>query len=205
MWATLCVSFSSKSKAGNVFPKYMLKSKARDKSIQTRKKLYCQVTVMNYLCNILWKLLIKIESTWRSEIKEQAPKLILLYFGRTVRISHQKCFIKEAVLKNLAISTGNTCAGVSSGLKGCNFIKKKLQHRCFPMNIEKLLMLPNSNDICDRMLLTVSMVHCYMGLKVQSQRCMMESGFWVWAAGLFFLSLSRHLSPLTEFRTAFET
>ena len=25
------------------------------------------------------------------------------------------------------------------GLKACNFIKKKLQHRCFPVNIAKIL------------------------------------------------------------------
>ena len=43
--ATLDVSFSSKSKAANVFPKYFLKSKARDQSFQARKKLFCHVTV----------------------------------------------------------------------------------------------------------------------------------------------------------------
>ena len=74
--ATLCVSFSSKSKAINVFPKYILKSKARDQSIQASKKLFCHVIVKNYLCNVSWKFLIKIESTWRREIKEQEPHLI---------------------------------------------------------------------------------------------------------------------------------
>ena len=63
--STFCVSFSSKSKANIVFPKYILKPKARDKSIQERKKLYCHVTVKNYLCNFLckfflcWSLFIK--------------------------------------------------------------------------------------------------------------------------------------------------
>ena len=37
---TLCVFFSSKSKAINAFPKRILKSKARDQSNQTRKKLF---------------------------------------------------------------------------------------------------------------------------------------------------------------------
>ena len=36
--ATLCVTFSSKLKAINVFPKHILKSKARDQSNQVRKK-----------------------------------------------------------------------------------------------------------------------------------------------------------------------
>ena len=49
---TLCVSFSSKSKAINGFPKHILKWKTRDQSIQTRKKLFCHVIVKNYLCNV---------------------------------------------------------------------------------------------------------------------------------------------------------
>ena len=70
--ATLCVSFSSKSKATNVFSKHILKSKACDKSVQARNKLFCHVIVKNYLCNVLWKFLIKIENTWGREMKEQA-------------------------------------------------------------------------------------------------------------------------------------
>ena len=95
----LCVSFLSKSKAINVFPKHILKSKARDQSIQAKKKLFCHVIVRNYLCNLSWKFLIKIESTWRREIKEQAPQLILLYRGRTVRSSLRSCFLRKLFLK----------------------------------------------------------------------------------------------------------
>ena len=61
-FATLCVSFSSKSKAINVFPKHVLKSKARDQSIQASKKLFCHVIVKNYLCNVSWKL----KKKWKS-------------------------------------------------------------------------------------------------------------------------------------------
>ena len=99
--ATLCVSFSSKQKAINVFPKHILKSKARDQSIQASKRLFCHVIVKNYLCNVSWKFLIKIESTWRREIKEQAPQLTLLYRGRTVRSSHRRCCIRKLFLKIL--------------------------------------------------------------------------------------------------------
>ena len=31
-------------------------------------------------------------------------------------------------------------------LKACNFIKKRLQHRCFPVNIAKLLRTPFSQN-----------------------------------------------------------
>ena len=97
---TLCVSFSSKAKA-IVFPKHILKSKARDHSNQTSKKLFCHVIIKNYLSNVSWKFLIKIESTWRREIKEQAPQLTLLYRGRTVRSSHRRCCIRKLFLKIL--------------------------------------------------------------------------------------------------------
>ena len=102
--ATLCVSFSSNSKAINVFPKHILKLKARDQSIQAMKKLFCHIIVNNYLCNVSWKILIKIESTWRREIKEQTPQLTLLYCGRTVRSSHRRCCIRKLFLKTLQYS-----------------------------------------------------------------------------------------------------
>ena len=77
--ATLCVSFSSKPEAIHVFPKHILKSKARDQSIEASKKLFYTVIVKNYLCNVSWRFLIKIESTWRCEIKEQALYCSWLY------------------------------------------------------------------------------------------------------------------------------
>ena len=76
--ARLCVSFSSKQKS-TVFPKHILKSKVHDQSIQARKKLSCHVIVKNYLCNILCKFLIKIESTWRHKIKEQTANFTALW------------------------------------------------------------------------------------------------------------------------------
>ena len=97
--ATLCVSFLSKSEVINVFPKHILKSNACDQSIQARKKLLYDVIVKNYLCNVSWKFLIKIESTWRRKIKEQALQLILLYRGNTVRSSQRRCCIRKLFLK----------------------------------------------------------------------------------------------------------
>ena len=41
-------------------------------------------------------------------------------------------FFNIGVLTNLVVFTGK-------GLKDCNFIKKRLQHRCFPVNIVKFL------------------------------------------------------------------
>ena len=51
---------------------------------------------------------------------------------------------KIGVLKDFAIFTGTTTVIGSlfnnvAGLKFCDFIKKRLQHRCFPVNIVKFL------------------------------------------------------------------
>ena len=92
----LCVSFSLKSKAINVFPKHILKSKAGDQSNHARNKLFCHVMVKKYLSNVLLKILNKIESTWRREIKEQAPQLTLLYRSGTVRTVLEPIFKKIA-------------------------------------------------------------------------------------------------------------
>ena len=93
----LC-KFSPKSRSINVFPKQILESKALGQSIQARKELFCHVIVKNYLCNFSWKFLIKIESTWRHEIKEQALQLTLLYHGRNFRSSHHRCCIWKLFL-----------------------------------------------------------------------------------------------------------
>ena len=188
--ATLCVIFSVKSKATNVFPKYILKSKARNKSIQVMKKLYCHLTVNNYLCNVLRKFLIKIESTCGREIKEQAPQLTLLYCGRTVRSSHRRCSIKKMFLK-ISLYPQETSLRESlfkrvAGLKACIFIKKKLQHRWFPVNISKFLRLSVSKNICNQLPWIVSMVRCYMCLKVQGLNCTMVSGFRIQVTDLAF-------------------
>ena len=113
--------------------------------------------VKNYLCNVSWKFLIKIESTWRRKIKEQATHLTLLYRGRTVRSSHRRwCCIRKLFLKILQY-TQETPVLESIFKKGadlytCNFIKKRPQHRYFPVNIANCLILPILENICKRVL-----------------------------------------------------
>ena len=43
-----------------------------------------------------------------------------------------------------------------AGLKACNFIKKRPQHRCFPVNIAKFLILVIWENICQRLLFDLS-------------------------------------------------
>ena len=41
------------------------------------------------------------------------------------------------------------------GLQVCNFIKKRLQHRCFPVKFAKVLRTPILENICERLLLHI--------------------------------------------------
>ena len=58
--------------------------------------------------------------------------------------SHWRCSIKKAVLKkprNVNTKTPvlkTVFFNKVRGLKACNFIKKRLQHNCFPVNVTKI-------------------------------------------------------------------
>ena len=60
---------------------------------------------------------------------------------------HRMCSVKIYVLKNFANSTGKkpileSLFNKVAGLQACIFIKKRFQHRCFPVNIAKSLRGP---------------------------------------------------------------
>ena len=60
-------------------------------------------------------------------------------------------FLKIGVLKKFANFIGkHLCL---SRLKACNFIKKKLQHKCFPVDILKFLRTPILKNIYEWLLL----------------------------------------------------
>ena len=64
--------------------------------------------------------------------------------------------IKIPFLKVLQYSHRNNCVGglflnKNAALDYWNFIKKRLQHRCFPMNIAKFLRTPVLKNICERL------------------------------------------------------
>ena len=56
------------------------------------------------------------------------------------------CSKKTLVLKMSQYSQEITCVGVSFlkkfGHQACSFIRKKLQHKCFPVNVAKFLRTP---------------------------------------------------------------
>ena len=64
--------------------------------------------------------------------------------------------IKIPFLKVLQHSHRNNCVGglflnKNAALDYWNFIKKRLQLRCFPMNIAKFLRTPVLKNICERL------------------------------------------------------
>ena len=72
------------------------------------------------------------------------------------RSSHQRYSVKKMFLK-ISNFTEYTCDGVFfnrvAGLP--NFLKKRLQHKCFPVKYVKLLRTPILKNICKRLLLEV--------------------------------------------------
>ena len=75
-------------------------------------------------------------------------------YCKSFRSSHGRCLWKKVFLE---ISQENTCVGVFFnkvvGVKACNFIKKALQHRCFPVKFAKFLRTPILKNICERLLM----------------------------------------------------
>ena len=69
---------------------------------------------------------------------------------------NEQTFHKKAVFKSLVIFTDeHLCCSLffneNAGLRSCSFIKKRLQHRCFPLNIATFLKTPVLKNICERL------------------------------------------------------
>ena len=76
----------------------------------------------------------------------------------TTRSSHQRCSVRKDVFRNFAKFRGkhlhqilffNKVAGPSLQL----YLKKRLWHRCFPLNFAKFLRTPFSQNTSGRLLL----------------------------------------------------
>ena len=90
------------------------------------------------------------------------------------RSSHRRCFVRKGVLRNLAKFTGkHLCQGLlMSGPKACNFIKKRLWHRCFPVNFVKFLRIPFLQKTPGQLLLfRVNRVNDYYAKSIYMNNC----------------------------------
>ena len=136
---------------------------------------------------------------WRREIKEQTPEVTLLYYGRAVRSSHRRCTIKKLLLKISQYPQEKpvlqSLFKKVAGLKACKFIKKRPQHRCFPVNIAKCLRLRILKNIFGRLLFYCfngSLLHGPKDLKSRLYENDRLQGSRYRSS---FLFLSRHLCP----------
>ena len=97
-------------------------------------------------------------------------------------------FFEIGVLKNFATFTGKhaleSLLNKVASLKPCNFIKKRLQHRCFPVNIAKFLRTTFFTEHLRRLLLIVTAILSLYALIINNMR---------------------KLEPYSFFRTKFQT
>ena len=81
------------------------------------------------------------------------------------RGSHRRCFIKKDVFKNFSKFRGKTLRqnlvfDEVVGLRPVTLLKKRLWHKCFPVNFAKFLRTPFLQDTFGRLLLDVSCDYC---------------------------------------------
>ena len=79
------------------------------------------------------------------------------------RCSHQRFSGRKDILRNFAKFTGKHCARVSFLIKlqdwgAANLLKKKIWHRCFPVNFAKFLRTPFLQNTSGWLLLLLQIV-----------------------------------------------
>ena len=89
----------------------------------------------------------------------------------TLRSSHRRSSLKRAVPRNFAKFTRkHPCQSLFfskvAGLRPATLLKKRLWHRCFPVNFAKLLRTPFLQNTSGRLLLNI-----LLDLRVQSHLC----------------------------------
>ena len=98
--------------------------------ISTKLMRFIKITVI-FLCICYLHNHYKIYLQGNHKITAKEPKVVF-----------QKCSLKKVFLKISQNSQGNICALFSNkvaGFQACNFIKKWLRHRGFPVNIAKFV------------------------------------------------------------------
>ena len=76
--------------------------------------------------------------------------------------SHQRCSIGKGVLKISKNSQENICASLFfnkvAGLMSATILKKRLWHRCFPVNFAKFLRTPLLQNATGQLLLNIYII-----------------------------------------------
>ena len=97
------------------------------------------------------------------------------------RNSYRRCSIQKDVLKNFANFTGKyLCQSfflIKLWTSACNFVKKRLWHRCFPNNFAKFLRVPFLQNTSGRLLLVFHVIFVSMILALYDQNIAQKSKF----------------------------
>ena len=122
-------------------------------------KKFCFIFFLNLTFSISYKQLVEagIALTFYWKYLFWNELTFLVTYDVIMNVSSEaairRCSSKEVFLTILQYSQEDACVGVSlnifAGVKACNFIKKKLQHRCFLVSIAKFLrtaFLYNTSD-----------------------------------------------------------
>ena len=104
---------------------------------------YCKFSLIDIF---LWNL-----PGWK---KSDLRKVFFDYFWLAISIQPLEVFDQKAVLKNFAIFTGRHLCWSLFLING-NFIKKRLQHSCFPVNIVKFIRTLILKNSCKWLLISI--------------------------------------------------
>ena len=100
---------------------------------------------------------VKLLHILRTPFLRNTSKELLLKLKSSFRSSHQRCSVKKSVLRNFEKSTGkHLCQSlflVKLQARSATLLKKRLWHRCFPVNFAKFLRTPFLRNTSGRLLL----------------------------------------------------
>ena len=107
----------------------------------------------------LYILLFQFSNDIMIHISWDEPGLVFELF--MFRTSHRRCSLRKGVLRNLEKFTGkNLCQSLFfyevAGLRPVTLLKKKLWHRCYPVNFAKFLKTPFLQNTSGRLLLKIN-------------------------------------------------
>ena len=96
--------------------------------------------------NVFWKIYGVLQGIYQTSIKFTNRSSHQMCSSKKTEAVVRKCFVKKVFLEILQNSQETTCAKVFSNkvtsLKPATLLKKRIWHRCFPVNFRKFLETP---------------------------------------------------------------
>ena len=115
---------------------------------------------VNLWCAVTFQYLKKKQKCFRYRRLSQAPRKHLydrwkqspqVFCIKAILNIHRKTPVMESVFNN--VSGLRACKFIEKETPVCNFIKKRFQHKCFPVIVAKFLRTLILKNICERLLL----------------------------------------------------